>query len=216
MGQQIYAVRVGTKYGPEFEKYHESKLGKINWIREETIGPLQWNKLVPMGIDTDEAVCVIDIDQAWLNDYHDIINYPIKRGEFLFSPSWWSQSIDGKYKMHGGFQKYYPRDCKFILEKYLKDPNKWQQHYIDNGTTVGPVNGEQFFVHDSAAERLDIKYFPAEWNTKWINMPDKKWVVQANMHYPLDYLYLDEFNPQIRLVHFQTQDPNAEYLKVLK
>lgn len=214
MDTSIYAVRIGDKYGPEFEEYHESKLGPINWIRDEQIGPLQWNKLIPMSMDIDEPICVIDIDQIWLNDYEEIINYPIKRGEFLFAPSWWNQSDDSSYRMHGGFQKYYPKDCRYIYEKYMSNQKKWQQHYIKNGTTIGPVNGEQYFVYDSAIERLDVKYFPDEWTCKWIDMPNEEWIVQANVHYPLEYLYLDEFNPAIKLLHYQGQNkPHIDALK---
>ena len=75
MGIQIYAVRIGDKYGPEYEEYVESKLGKVNWIREESIGELQWNKLIPMSLDIDEPVVVVDIDIIWTGNYMDIINY---------------------------------------------------------------------------------------------------------------------------------------------
>ena len=98
---QIYAVRVGKKYGIEFEDYINSKFPEVNWIHEETVGVRQWNKLLPMSLDIDEPVCVIDIDQIFLNNYMDIINYPIERGEFLIAKSWWQQDNKSKYKIQG-------------------------------------------------------------------------------------------------------------------
>jgi len=202
--QQVYAVRIGNKYGIEFEEYINSKIPHVTWIREESIGKLQWNKLLPMSYDTDEPVVVIDIDQIFINDYMDIINYPIQRGEFLMTESWWVQDTKNKYKIQGGIQKYYPKDCKYIYDKFVSNPKYWMNYYIKNSTTHGPVNGEQYFVYDTAKEKLNIKFFPKEWTTKWIENPSKDWIIEANMMYPGDWLYLDEFNPEIRAIHYQT------------
>ena len=49
---KIYCVSIGEKYGPEFEKYLENKLGKIIWIRDQIASnfKLQWNKMYPMSL----------------------------------------------------------------------------------------------------------------------------------------------------------------------
>jgi hypothetical protein len=202
----VYAVRTGDRYGPEFEDYIDSKVPNVTWIREETIGKHQWNKLIPMSLDIDEPVCVIDIDVSFINDYMDLFNYPIERGQFVATQSWWKDTdVDG-YKLQGGFQKYYPKDCRFIYDKFVADPEYWMEYYIKNGTTVGPVNGEQYFVEDSVKEKLDLKFVPAEWMTRWENLSyhDSEWLTDANIHYPGEYLYLGgEFNPDVRLLHFQ-------------
>ncbi len=206
MGPRVYAVRTGDRYGPEFEDYIDSKVPNVTWIREETIGKHQWNKLIPMSLDIDEPVCVIDIDVSFINDYMDLFNYPIERGQFVATQSWWKDTdVDG-YKLQGGFQKYYPKDCRFIYDKFVADPEYWMEYYIKNGTTVGPVNGEQYFVEDSVKEKLDLKFVPAEWMTRWENLSyhDSEWLTDANIHYPGEYLYLGgEFNPDVRLLHFQ-------------
>ena len=49
---KIVAVRIGDKYGPEYEKYLESKLPEYEfiWVREpirEDVA-LQWNKMYGM------------------------------------------------------------------------------------------------------------------------------------------------------------------------
>ena len=205
MGTRVYAVRTGDKYGQEYERYIDSKIPNVTWIREETIGKHQWNKLVPMGLDVNEPVCVLDIDVTLTNDYMDMINYPIQRGEFVATQSWWAESEESPhYKLQGGFQKYYPKDCKYIYDKFMSDPEHWMQYYIENGTTHGPVNGEQYFVEDSVNEKLKLKFLPATWITKWdeFRRNDNDWVAQANAAYPGEWLYLGgEFNPDVKLIH---------------
>jgi len=45
--------------------------------------------------------------------------------------------------------------------KFMSNPEYWMEYYIKNGTTVGPVNGEQYFIQDSVEEKLNLKYLPA-------------------------------------------------------
>lgn len=207
MDTRVYAVRTGDKYGPEFEEYIDSKIPNVTWIREETIGKAQWNKLVPMSLDIDEPVVVIDIDMSFINDYMDAINYPIQRGEFIGAYCWWND-VDPKlgYRLQGGFQKYYPKDCKYIYDKFVSDPEYWMEYYIKNGTTCGPVNGEQYFVEDSVKERLKLKFLPETWMTNWhwAAQYNEKRVLDANLKYPGQWLYLGgEFHQDVRLLHFQ-------------
>jgi len=206
MGPRVYAVRTGDRYGPEYEDYINSKVSNVTWIREETIGKHQWNKLIPMSLDIDEPVCVIDIDVSFINDYMDLFNYPIERGQFVATQSWYKDTEVEGYKLQGGFQKYYPKDCRYIYDKFVSDPEYWMEYYIKNGTTSGPVNGEQYFVEDSVKEKLDLRFVPAEWMTRWENLSyhDPEWLTDANTRYPGEYLYLGgEFNPHVRLLHFQ-------------
>ena len=204
MGQKVLAVRIGDKYGPEHEEYINSKIPNVEWIHE-SFDPrvkLQWNKLIGMSYDIDEPLVVIDIDILLLNDYMDLINYPIKPGQFVSMTPWWKESFDLKYKMHGGFQKYYPKDCKYIFNKFMSDPEYWQEYYIKNGTTIGPVNGEQFFVEDSVNEQLTLTYVPQEWIGFWKNHPSRKFVAQTNLMYPGEYYHLGQVHPEVRFVHF--------------
>lgn len=158
-----------------------------------------------MSLDIDDPVVVIDIDISLINDYMDMINYPIERGEFIATQAWWRESDNPKYKLQGGFQKYYPKDCRYIYNKFMSDPEYWMEYYIKNGTTIGPVNGEQYFIQDSVEEKLKLKYLPATWMTRWVpgGEHDRDWLANANSHYPGEYLYLDGFNPDVRLLHFQ-------------
>ena len=90
----------------------------------------------------------------------------------------------------------------------------WQRHYIDNKTTAGPVNGEQYFVEDSVKERLELITLPESWFTRWVVNEDinygknmTKWQIQITNKYRKitgnDYIYLGgEFHPDIKFVHF--------------
>ena len=172
---KIFAVRIGEKYGPEYETYLERKLSKyeIVWIREpyDSRVELQWNKMWAMQQDIDEPICVMDIDVLLVNDYEKIFEHPVNRGQFVAMPGWWRDTKKEGYKINGGFFKYYPKDCKYIYEKFMSDVYGWQRHYIDNGTTNGPVNGEQYFVEDSVNERLELITLPDAWFTRW----DRDW-----------------------------------------
>ena len=142
---KIFAVRIGDKYGPKYEDYIERKLSdyEVQWIRkpyDERV-TLQWNKMMVMNLDIDEPVCVMDIDVLLTGNYKEIFDYPVERGQFLAMPGWWRDTEKEGYSINGGFFKYYPTDCKYIYNKYMTDIHGWQRHYIDNGTTRGPVNG---------------------------------------------------------------------------
>ena len=70
---KILAIRIGDKYGPEYETYLERKLPnhEFIWVREpyDTGVVLQWNKMWGMQMDIDEPICVIDIDILLVNNY---------------------------------------------------------------------------------------------------------------------------------------------------
>ena len=78
------------------------------------------------------STSVIDIDILLVNDYNKLFDYPIKKGQFLAIPGWWRDSTKNNYKINGGFFKYYPKECKYIYDKFMKDIEYWQQYYIKN------------------------------------------------------------------------------------
>src|SRR6056300_1349892 len=123
---KIIAVRIGDRYGPEYETYLESKLPEYEfvWIREpcDPNVRLQWNKMIGMTLDTDEPICVMDIEVLLINDYKKIFEYPIERGQFLAAPGWWrwgSDDVEKRFTINGGFYKYYPKDCRYIYDKFM-------------------------------------------------------------------------------------------------
>ena len=214
----IVAIRIGTKYGQEYEDYLNKKLSKHNiiWIHEpyHPDVTLQWNKMWGMQMNTDEPICVMDIDVLLVGDYEKIFNFPIKRGQFAAMPGWWRDTEKEGYSINGGFFKYHPKDCKYIYDKFMSDIRGWQSYYIEAGIAKGPVNGEQYFVEDSVKERLELVTLPDAWFTRWVTDESinygkdmTKWQVQLTNKYRKltgnDYIYLGgEFHEDIKLVHF--------------
>jgi len=208
---KIFTVRIGERYGAEYEVYLKDKLKDydLTFIREP-IKPgiqLQWNKMYPMSLDIDEPVCVIDIDILLVNNYKELFDYPIERGQFLTIPAWWH---DGAIPINGGFYKYYPKDCYHIYETFIEDFNYWQLNYIKQGVVFGPVNGEQNFVWEQI-QQFDIVTIPPQWVTKWGNKVDKFDLHTRYVELTYnDYLYLDDFHPDIKLIHYTLEDVEHE------
>ena len=217
---KIIAVRIGDRYGPEYEEYLERKLPEYEfiWIREPIREDvvLQWNKMYGMGMDIDEPICVMDIDILLVGDYKKVFDYPVEPGEFVAMPGWWRDSYAKEdYKINGGFFKYYPKDCRYIYDEFMANTEKWQRHYIDNGTTTGPVNGEQYFVEDQVRKKLKLTLLPDAWVTRWLaetrtELTDKayeKWQYNLTKKYKKftdnDFIFMGgEFHEDIKLVHF--------------
>lgn len=205
---KIFCVRIGDKYGPEYEDYIESKLEghDIHWIRKpyKPEIPLQWNKIQVFGLDIDEPVILMDIDKLLINDYHEIINYPCKKGQFVTTPYWWKRTTN-PYKSSGGFYKFWPSTTRHIYEKFMGDISYYTSYYIKAGLTTGPVNGEFMFVQDSLYG-MDMQIMPNAWFTRWVADPDIS-TQSIEIRYcestGNDYLFDgDNFHPDVKMVHF--------------
>ena len=199
---KVFAVRIGRKYGVEYERYLRSKLPDISFINEPKEDfALQWNKMHFFKLDIDEPVCVIDIDVLLENDYMEMFDYPIKRGEFLSMRSWWE--AEGACELNGGFYKFYPRDTAYIYEEFKANRRIWEQYFIKQGLKKGPVAGEENFVDMMVRKQLDLKFVPNSWSCRMVNAPTKDWLVNITKKYDGDYMYMGgQYNPQIKLVHF--------------
>ncbi len=206
---KVYCVRIGNKYGPKYEKYINKKLKNYDvvWIREpfDKRVPLQWNKMQCMALKDKEPIVVLDIDVILSGKYKELFDYPIKRGEFLSIPAWWATHKE--WKMNGGFQKYYPIDCNYIYEIFMENPQKWQMHYIRKGLTIGPVNGEQFFIEEHVKQKLKLKLVPESWITRYTHDEVVNYHIEKVYKEITGEPYLlknDKFNKNIKLVHFTT------------
>ena len=206
---KIYCVRIGDKYGQQYEDYMNEKLAdyEVIWIKEpiKPNVPLQWNKMVAMNDDSDEPVVVLDIDKIFINDYKEALDYSIKPGEFLAAPYWWG---NGRIPMSGGFYKFYPKDCKYIYNNYINNIDYYTNYYIKNGYTTGPVNGEFLYVHYMLQRELKLITLPDAWVTRWTSEEfDLSGEHRSNLEHRYrkatgNYLHRDEFNPMIKIVHF--------------
>jgi len=218
---KIVCVRIGDRYGPEYEEYLESKLPEYEfiWVRE-SMQPnikLQWNKMFAMTLDIDEPVCVMDIDILLINDYKKIFEYPVKHGQFVAMPGWWRDvppEEKERFTINGGFYKYYPKDVQYILEKFLEQPEYWQKKYIEEGYTSGPINGEQHFIEDSVNEKLELVRLPNAWFTRFEGRTKefaRHTLTYLNREYEKKtgnpYMFLgNQFHPDIKFVHFTHMD----------
>jgi hypothetical protein len=214
---KIIAVRIGNRYGPEYEEYLENKLPEYDfiWVREALSDniKLQWNKIYAMTLDIDEPVCVIDIDILLVGDYKKIFEYPIEQGQFLAAPGWWRwgfADLETRFTINGGFYKYYPKDVRYIYDKFMEQPEYWQRKYIEEGFTSGPINGEQHFMEDSVKEKLELVRLPNDW---FCRMEARTGKEHKNVLSGLNarfkeitghpYMYLgNQFWPTIKFVHF--------------
>lgn len=205
---KIFSLRIGDKYGPEYEIYLDSKLKEIGheitWIREpfDPRVALQWNKMFFMNLDIDEPIVVMDCDLVLMNNYEELFDHPIKRGEFLTIKQWWENTE--VQTINGGFFKYYPKDCKYIYEKFMKDIDFWQSYYIKNRMTVGPVNGEQNFVEAAVRERLKIVMFDEKWCVRWTKDTNANNYYQKlyRKYYKQNLFQGGSFNKDVKLIHF--------------
>lgn len=197
---KVFAVRVGDRYNIEYEKYLKSKIPQITFLNEELEDfKLQWNKLHFFNDDSEEPICVIDIDIQLINEYEKLFEYPIKKGEFLTIDSWWSDTRP----INGGFYKFYPQDTKFIYEEFKKNKTYWEEYFIKNGTKPGPVNGEEDFVYKIVKDKMKLKYLPASWATMMKIKPDRGQLRRLNKKYSKEYVYLgNKFHDDIKFVHY--------------
>jgi len=141
------------------------------------------------------------------NNFHELFEYPIQRGEFLSIPAWWNERAG--YLLNGGFFKYHPKDCKYIFDEFINNSKHWQSHYIKEGITVGPVNGEQYFVEDQVKKHLDLKFVPKSWVTRWTNDSSKNMKISDRWRKKVEDTQLfyhehNKFNENVKFVHFTT------------
>ena len=200
MGLDVYTCRIGDKYGFDYEINLIEKINRLHVLHTENNGlKLQWNKLNFFKVKSDEPIIVLDIDIDLINNYMELLEYPIKRGEFLSIRSWWE---DSQCELNGGFYKFYPSDTKYIYDEFIANKQKYENHWIDTGAKPGPVNGEENYVEYMVKKHLDLKFVPDTWTGRWVHEPTKDWLAKINSKYPGKYFYLDGFNPDVKLLHY--------------
>lgn len=203
MAVKVYAVRVGDRYGLEYEDYLKSKIPNIEFMndpKQDLI--LQWNKLHYFTLETDEPIVVIDIDIELHNDYEKLFDYPIQRGEFLTINPWWDPEKRA-CDINGGFYKFYPKDTKYIYEEFMKKPDYWREYYIKKRCKPGPVNGEENFVSEMVKRKLEMKFLPDSWVTTMHSDMEPEKISKLTSKYPGQYIFLGgKINPDIKLIHY--------------
>jgi len=199
MAVSVYTCRVGDKYGIEYEEKLREKIPNLIVLHEGEFN-LQWNKINFFNTNGNDPVVVLDIDIDLINDYEEIINYPIKPGEFLSMKSWWEE-VSG-CELNGGFYKFFPDDTRYIYHEFKQSKEFWEEYFIKLGVKPGPVNGEENFVEYMVKKRLDLKFIPDSWCGRMVKEPTKEWLAQINRKYSGDYFYLDKINPDVKILHY--------------
>ena len=122
--------------------------------------------------------------------------------QMVNAKQWWENTE--VQTINGGFFKYYPKDCKYIYEKFMKDIDFWQSYYIKNRMTVGPVNGEQNFVEAAVRERLKIVMFEEKWCVRWTKDTNANNYYQKlyRKYYKQNLFQGGSFNKDVKLIHF--------------
>ena len=165
---QVFCIRVGNKLGQLYEEYLKEKLFEYDFIcikepYDQNVS-YQWNKLYLMNLNIDEPICVINPDILLLNDYKQLFNTPIKQGQFIATPKWWENNK--QYNIDNCFYKFYPKDCKYIYDKFISNIDNFQNEYKSNKFTFEIQDGEQYFIENNIKEKLELITVPNEWSTR--------------------------------------------------
>lgn len=170
----------------------------------------------------DDDIIIMDIDQLIVNNVDDILTYPVSGNTIATYRSWWIQklnsdnSINTKYgknsiPLNGGFYKFKSGELKYVWDRFIENPNYWQEHYYNEGVVHKKYYGEQNFVHYCLEENeAEIKYIPPEWVGKWSDSIGVNH--ELNMlyikHLHEDYMIVDDVNPKLKIVHFNGINQN--------
>tara|TARA_Y100000022_G_scaffold110369_2_gene95343 strand:- start:1485 stop:2270 length:786 start_codon:yes stop_codon:yes gene_type:complete len=210
-------------------------LSDTKHIKADTILPYNrhddikkhWHKLKffsPQFADQNpgDDIIIMDIDQIITNNVDDILTFPVSGNTIGTYRSWWisklnsDKSINTSYGNHniplnGGFYKFKSGELSYVWDRFIENPNYWQEHYYKSGVVHARYYGEQNFVHYCLEENGgNIKYLPLNWVGKWTNDAAKNH--EINMlcikHLQEDYFCMDDVNPNVKIVHFNGINEN--------
>ena len=139
----------------EFICYSDTpvKADKVIPLPKESNIKRHWHKLKFFDKEfTGEGdIIVLDIDQVIVNDITEMVNYPVSDNELVSYTKWWTTNKEN-IPINGGWYKFKAGSLKFVHDKYMENPEKWQTHYFNNRTVHYKYYGEQNFVYDTCVE----------------------------------------------------------------
>ena len=131
---KLVTVRIGNKYGPEYETYLEKNYPIMNLYGCENQYKIMCSyngtKMYGMNLDIDEPICVMDIDVLLINDYKKIFEFSIEKGEFLLMLVGGEIQIKSSIKLMVGSLNTILKDVKYIYEKFMSNLSHVRTHYI--------------------------------------------------------------------------------------
>lgn len=156
-----------------------------------------------------ETIIVMDIDLDVIGNV-DFLFDPIKKDVFIGSHRWWwrwREDRNGEFALSGTVYKFNIGEFEYIAHIFDKDIEFWQEYFINNGITKGPVNGEQHYVQKMLMDRFcDVSAFPEKHIIKW-NENDFYQQTKLQEHYKKwsgnDYIDNENgFHPDVRIIHY--------------
>tara|TARA_A100001011_G_scaffold29004_1_gene28196 strand:+ start:3150 stop:3860 length:711 start_codon:yes stop_codon:yes gene_type:complete len=230
----ICTVLNGEKYGTEYVnklyldlKKHTTKPFKfycytdydIEFLNEDiNIIPiinlnkkLQWYKLDYFKkdiVDTDDIV-LMDIDMHIIGNV-DFLFDKVKDNEFRGTHRFWwrwREDKDNKlFALSGSVYKFKNGQHQYIVNEFEKDIKKWEEYFINNGVTIGPVNGEQHFVqYQLEKNKTNVSMFPEKHIVKWHN---DDFYIQTSIEHAYkkysgnNYILDDNWHKDVRIIHY--------------
>lgn len=188
------------------ENFHEDIIIKPIENKDKK---LQWYKLDFFKKDfveeSDIIVMDIDIDivgnvDFLFDDYEG----------FVGTNRWWWRWREDKYNipiaLSGTVYKFKNGEHQYVVDEFEKDIPYWEEYFIKNEITVGPVNGEQHFVQHMLLEnKASYTHFPTRYIIKW-NENDiaaqSKLEADYWKHTGNRYIEADGWNPDVRIIHY--------------
>ena len=169
---------------------------------------LQWHKMKfhdpsLTNITKGEDCIVMDIDMKILNNIDEILTYPISKNEYGVTRRWYSDKQD-KCSINGGFQKFKMGYTKELYNIFSSNFRKWQEYFIENDLSIGPVSGEQNFI-DMHIEEIGLKknYLPDYWFSKYHEKILDNYLKRRYRYFGKGpFMIGDKLNDNIKIVHY--------------
>lgn len=169
---------------------------------------LQWYKLdfFKKGFTNHKDIITMDIDVDIVGNVDFIFDDYIG---FVGTHRWWWRWREDKQKdkfaLSGTMYKFKNGEHQYIVDTFEKDIHYWEEYFIKNGVTIGPVNGEMHFVQQMLIDNKAVKsYFPEVKIVKWSDdfVTQLKLERNFNIYVKEDYIYDDDWHPGISIVHY--------------
>lgn len=169
---------------------------------------LQWHKLKYHDpkltkISKGEDCIIMDIDMKILQNIDDILSFPIDSNQIGVFKRWFSDK-QHLCEINGGFQKFKMGYTKKLFEIFESDYKTWQEYFIKNELSIGPVSGEQNFI-DMNIEKIGLekKYLHGYWFAKYHEKILKHYLIPRYRYFCKGAFMINgKFNENIKIIHY--------------
>lgn len=170
---------------------------------------LQWYKLdfFKKGFVENHDIIVMDIDLDIVGNVDFIFD---DYSGFIGSHRWWWRWREDKenqpFALSGTIYKFKNGEHQEVIDNFEKDIPYWEEYFIKNGVTKGPVNGEQHFVQKMLTDyNKPFSYFPERHIIKW-HKNDFSMQLKLEKEYEKwtknNYIENGDWHHDVRIVHY--------------